>query len=96
MAEAWVIWSFEHNGWWGPQKSGYYQNLLLAGIYPKDVAQKIEASANEHRPMMMPNEKAMVFSDALNFEIKRWRPDWSETNREIVAGYVVFASGLEW
>ena len=28
-----VIWSFKHNQWWGPDQRGYTSDLSLAGLY---------------------------------------------------------------
>lgn len=33
MKSAYVIWSFEHSQWWGPNRSGYTPILAKAGRY---------------------------------------------------------------
>lgn len=29
----WLIWSFEHRAWWGPNRRGYVQTVDQAGRY---------------------------------------------------------------
>jgi hypothetical protein len=41
-----VIWSFEHEGWWGPGWRGYTRNLAKAGRYTGEQAAAIVAQAN--------------------------------------------------
>lgn len=36
-----VIWSFEHRAWWGPEKSGYVPSLADAGRYGANDAGRI-------------------------------------------------------
>ena len=33
MSALFVIWSYEHNSWWGPGHCGYVESLDLAGRY---------------------------------------------------------------
>lgn len=49
MAEKrdWVVWSVEHNAWWGPNRGGYFTHLVGgAGLYTEAEAREIERSAN--------------------------------------------------
>jgi hypothetical protein len=41
-----LIWSFEHDGWWGPGEHGYTTNVRKAGQYTLERAVEICAKAN--------------------------------------------------
>ncbi len=41
-----LIWSVEHDGWWGPNESGYVNDVALAGRYEKSRANAICVKAN--------------------------------------------------
>ena len=41
--DAWVIWSYKHDAWWGPDASGYEKNMAYAGVYTEADARAIEA-----------------------------------------------------
>lgn len=62
----WVVWSYEHTGWWGPNRVGYVEDFLAAGAYSDTDAQEIERRANEFRPAHAPNERAMSLQQALS------------------------------
>lgn len=36
--DRYVIWSFKHNAWWGPNEAGYTQNFKQAGLYTAEQA----------------------------------------------------------
>jgi hypothetical protein len=36
-----LIWSFEHRAWWGPDECGYTEDLAQAGRYSADDAGRI-------------------------------------------------------
>jgi len=58
--DPWVIWSFEHDAWWGPHGWGYVSSLAQAGRYTEAQAREIEARANiVHR-----HECALSLADA--------------------------------
>jgi hypothetical protein len=42
LADAWLVWSYEHNAWWGPEWAGYTTNVLRAGLYTQAAATQIE------------------------------------------------------
>lgn len=42
----WLIWSLEHEGWWGPNHNGYLKERRSAGLYSFDEALKIVKDAN--------------------------------------------------
>jgi hypothetical protein len=60
--EPWVVWSFEHDGWWGPGRFGYVRELAEAGHYTREEAQRIERQANEYTPVV--NERALPLAEA--------------------------------
>lgn len=62
-SDAWLVWSFEHDAWWGPNGCGYNANVLRAGIYSEADAKEIERNANGDARQR--NEKAMSLSDVL-------------------------------
>lgn len=41
-----VIWSLEHQAWWGPERRGYTASLRDAGQYSETEASAIVADAN--------------------------------------------------
>lgn len=41
-----VIWSFEHDAWWRPDRWGYTPHLAAAGLYTRGEAEAIVADAN--------------------------------------------------
>ena len=55
-----VIWSFEHDAWWGPGRMGYTSELAEAGRYTKAQADQIVAHAN----VVSINEVAISLSEA--------------------------------
>ncbi len=42
----WIIWSIEHDAWWGPNHRGYSQYIRNAGIYSYTEAIEIINGAN--------------------------------------------------
>lgn len=45
ITDPWVVWSFEHDAYWKPNRVGYTQHVLEAGVYTKEEAHEIEAKA---------------------------------------------------
>ena len=45
-ARVYVIWSFEHQAWWAPDRRGYTEMLDQAGRYGEAEAQQIVRDAN--------------------------------------------------
>jgi hypothetical protein len=58
--EPWVVWSFEHAGWWRPGRWGYTHQLGEAGWYSELEAKAIEAEANR----VQLNERAIPLREA--------------------------------
>ena len=58
--DEYVIWSFEHDAWWGPHAWGYTPDLKKAGRYGQTQADRIVAKAN----IVAVNEVAMLLSVA--------------------------------
>jgi hypothetical protein len=44
----WLIWSFEHVGWWKKAERGYTDEIEEAGIYPFGQAMDIVIEANKY------------------------------------------------
>lgn len=60
MRALWVIWSEEHEAWWGPGERGYVRSLFEAGRYTEERARAIERNANRYLPPSVPfHEVAM-------------------------------------
>ncbi len=55
-----LIWSFEHNAWWGPNACGYTTQQSQAGLYDRGRAEEICARANAGRPADSPHEEIRV------------------------------------
>lgn len=65
ITDPWVIWSFEHNAWWKPDRRGYTPDLIFAGVYSKEEADEIERDANRYTPgneVALPLMTAIVYS----------------------------------
>jgi hypothetical protein len=60
-----LIWSFEHRGWWGPAHIGYYPDRADAGIYSEREAMFIVARAN----IITINEALVPITHALGVDI---------------------------
>jgi hypothetical protein len=56
-----VIWSFEHAGWWRPGAWGYTVDLAAAGHYTRAEAEGIVARAN----IVATNEACLPLAEAL-------------------------------
>lgn len=61
----WLIWSNEHDAWWGPNHRGYTKDRAEAGRYTYHEACAIVEGANKHRGEMTPNE-AMILDKPLS------------------------------
>lgn len=57
----WIIWSIEHNRWWGPNHRGYVELRAEAGEYSYEEALKIVESANI-QDRDIPNEAMICIS----------------------------------
>ena len=52
-----LVWSFEHNAWWGSNHIGYTNYKALAGIYEREEAEEICFRANRFIPEGKINEE---------------------------------------
>ena len=59
MTHKFLIWSFEHMGWWRPARYGYTTDIAEAGLYDLEEAKAICQRANVVMENGIPNE-AMV------------------------------------
>ena len=69
-----VIWSFEHEAWWRPDRRGYTPDLKQAGRYTQADADAIVADAN----VVSVNEWAIRYADALRNEANTRKRDRGE------------------
>ncbi len=60
-----LIWSFEHGGWWGPNSIGYVAKRSDAGEYTEEDAMAIVAGAN----IITINEALVPITHALGEDI---------------------------
>jgi len=70
MAESeqpWVIWSFEHNAWWGPDRCGYVSDLADAGRYSHAEVDEIVGAANRFGKGVI-NEQGLPLPYAERYE----------------------------
>lgn len=58
-----LIWSFEHDAWWGPARWGYTRERAWAGHYTREEADAILAAAN----LITVNECAVAHEDSAAF-----------------------------
>lgn len=76
-----VIWSNEHNAWWGANHMGYYQSVENAGSYTLEEALKICNQANygwnTDRLKSIPNELPIPKHAALQLVYNRKKPTTS-------------------
>jgi len=70
----WLIWSIEHNAWWGPNCCGYTRSQHEAGRYNYSEALNIVGNANMYRLCVKcgisPNEAMVPDVSPLQPEIK--------------------------
>ena len=59
----WLIWSYEHAGWWRPGGWGYTRELAEAGRYSREEADRIVAQAN----IVTIHEIAVPLAEAASF-----------------------------
>jgi hypothetical protein len=55
---SYLIWSKDHDAWWGPRECGYYTNILVAGVFTETRAKLIE---HQSRGM----DKAVALAEAI-------------------------------
>jgi hypothetical protein len=71
----WLVWSIEHNAWWGPNHCGYTPDRDRAGRYSVDQAREICRNANYRAgsdnegtglpsEVMVPSPQWLMLSDA--------------------------------
>lgn len=83
--DRYVIWSFEHDGWWKPGRWGYTPYLQHAGRYVKAEADEIVTRANRYSATV--NEVAVLEPDAAD-RFPSWecpRCHWRTYNRHDIA-----------
>jgi hypothetical protein len=62
-----LIWSFEHGGWWGPGGMGYTWEFSAAGRYSGAEAREIVLKANRYRKEQM--EVMVSEADGVKFTL---------------------------
>jgi hypothetical protein len=68
-----LIWSFEHGAWWGPDRRGYTPRLDEAGHYSREDASAIVAMAN-----VVTVEEVMVSYDDMIEALPFGRSDFDQ------------------
>lgn len=74
----WVVWSYEHDAWWGGNGRGYPARLMWAGLYSEKAAKEIADGANRLCPPNRHKEKAMHITDAVKVEMERNPCPWGQ------------------
>jgi hypothetical protein len=62
----WLVWSYEHRGWWKPTLRGYTAELAEAGRYTLAQATEICEKANRYADTVQ--EKMVHISEANEFK----------------------------
>jgi len=57
-----LIWSNEHEAWWGSGRHGYVYIIRLAGRYERDEAEAICRNANAYLPKDAEPNEVMVLA----------------------------------
>ena len=76
MTDTYLIWSNEHNAWWGPREAGYVTQVLCAGVYTRERAEQIERRS-------APDEVAVPLSEAID-RYRRWHATTAGTVLEAI------------
>jgi hypothetical protein len=71
-ADLYVIWSFEHDGWWRAHRMGYTSQFTEAGHYTKAEAHGIVREANAY--VKTPHEWVFRLDRAAILVAKGWHP----------------------
>jgi hypothetical protein len=69
----WLIWSYENNAWWGPNKCGYTKEWQQAGRYRYGEAVQICDNANRYSKLT--NEEMVHTTNVENFMAKKKMPE---------------------
>lgn len=73
----WVIWSRDHQGWWGPNRGGYFDSMMHAGLYTEEEARAIGSRQDYRAGSLLqtgPSDPAMTWRQACDF-VARGYPD---------------------
>ena len=62
----WLVWSYEHQGWWKPWRWGYTREVAEAGRYTLAEATEICEKANRYASIVQ--EKMVRESEAAEFK----------------------------
>jgi hypothetical protein len=65
MNDYYVIWSIEHTAWWGPDRCGYSETLMDAGVDTRAEARAICDDAN----VVGVNEAMIPISSLAHFQM---------------------------
>lgn len=60
-----LVWSNEHQAWWGAHERGYISIISQAGRYSRAKAERICLHANAHLGGKEPNEVMVLAPEAL-------------------------------
>lgn len=81
-----LIWSFEHNAWWGWGRRGYVHKIGAAGLYTQDEAIEICEDANLAglNEAMVPVSTGHIETEIAMYEQQQEpEPDYRQVTRDM-------------
>jgi hypothetical protein len=61
----WLVWSYEHSAWWGPDHRGYTNSIARAGLYTEAQARQIQDKANWLPPQRGDGQQPVINEQAI-------------------------------
>lgn len=88
MSKQFLVWSNEHNAWWGPNRMGYTTERIFAGKYSEEEANQICVNAGLWKKRI-PNEEK-VACEPFDYGL-----EWAEEGPKLLAALKGALSSLE-